>query len=85
MATATDIGARELDHRSNDGIDVTLLWNSQTNRVFVAVEDERHGELFEFQVAGADALEAFRHPYAHATERLWSSSAPVQRRSREQR
>ncbi len=85
MATATDIGARELDHRSNDGIDVRLLWNSQTNRVSVAVADHRHGELFEFQVAGADALEAFRHPYAHATERLWSSSPPVQRRSREQR
>ena len=85
MATATDIGLRELDHRSSDGIDVRLLWNSQTNRVCVAVEDQRHGELFEFRVAGADALEAFRHPYAHATERLWSSSAPVERRSREQR
>ncbi len=56
---------RELDHRYNDGIDVTLLWDSRTDRVFVAVEDERSGQSFEVTVPGADALDAFHHPYAY--------------------
>jgi hypothetical protein len=57
---------RELDHRSTDGIDVTLLWNSCNNRVSVAVHDQRSGEVFVLQVPGADAHEAFNHPYAYA-------------------
>jgi hypothetical protein len=57
---------RELDQRQNDGIAVTLLWNTQTNRVFVSVVDARKGVSFEFEVAGADAADAFHHPYAYA-------------------
>jgi hypothetical protein len=57
---------RELDHRCADGIDVRLLWNSQTDRVSVAVEDQRSGEAFVLEVPGADAREAFTHPYAYA-------------------
>lgn len=56
---------RELDHRVTDGIDITLLWNSQTDRVSVAVVDERSGESFELDVPGADAVYAFNHPYAY--------------------
>jgi hypothetical protein len=41
---------KELDHRHRDGIDVTLLWNSRTDRVFTAVEDERLGERLEIPV-----------------------------------
>ena len=66
MSATSEIGTRELDHRSNDGIDVTLLWSSRTNRVWIAVEDDRHGESFEIDVDAADALDAFRHPYAYA-------------------
>ena len=33
----------------------------------VAVVDVRSGEAFELTVPPADALEAFRHPYAYAT------------------
>jgi hypothetical protein len=66
MYTTPELAIRELDHRSNDGIDVTLLWNSETNRVVVAVEDERSGESFELAVDGADALSAFHHPFAYA-------------------
>jgi hypothetical protein len=58
-------GIRELDHRTSDGIDVTLLWDSETNHVSVAVIDERSGETFELDVSGADALYAFNHPYAY--------------------
>jgi hypothetical protein len=58
-------GTRELDHREADGIDVTLLWDSATNQVSVAVVDERSGEAFELDVPGPDALSAFKHPYAY--------------------
>lgn len=57
---------RELDHRYSDGIDVRLLWNSGTDRVIVRVDDERLGESFELEVDGADALDAFQHPYVYA-------------------
>jgi hypothetical protein len=66
MFTTSQRAIRELDRRINDGFDVRLLWNSQTNRVFVAVEDERHGESFELEVDGARALEAFHHPFAYS-------------------
>ncbi len=70
MFTPTEFTVRELDHRINDGIDVSLLWNSRTNQIAVAVRDERSGEAFEVCVAGARALDAFRHPYAYAASRL---------------
>jgi hypothetical protein len=47
MATAPDIGLRELDHRSNDGIDARLLWDRHADRVTVAVRDERSDESLE--------------------------------------
>ena len=66
MCTTAETPVRELDRRANDGFDVRLLWTSQTNRVFVAVEDQRHGSCFELEVEAADALEAFHHPFAYA-------------------
>jgi hypothetical protein len=66
MGRKFEIGIRELDHRRHDGIDVTLFWDPRTNAVFIAVDDERAGNTFEFDVDAVDALEAFRHPYAYA-------------------
>jgi hypothetical protein len=66
MFTASEIVIRELDHRTTDGIDVALFWNSQTNRVFVAVEDQRQRESFQVEVDPAEALDAFRHPFVYA-------------------
>jgi hypothetical protein len=60
---------RELDHRSNDGIDVSLLWNERDDRVTVAVFDARTGDAFEVDVAGHEAHDAFHHPYAYAAFR----------------
>jgi hypothetical protein len=57
---------RELNHRVNDGIEVSLLWNSETNRVSVSVAETRYDVSFAFDVAAADALDAFHHPYAYA-------------------
>lgn len=65
-SAGTDHEIRELDRRSRDGVDVSLLWSSRTGRVFVAVEDGGSGEGFHFVVDPADALEAFHHPYAYA-------------------
>jgi hypothetical protein len=66
--TTPDPAIHELDQRSNDGIDVSLRWNSLTNRVSVAVEDQRTGEFFELPVVDPeDALIAFHHPYAYAS------------------
>jgi hypothetical protein len=62
----SEIGIRELDHRRNDGIEVTLFWNSRTDAIFIVVEDEQDGIAFELEVDAAQALEAFRHPYAYA-------------------
>ena len=56
---------RELDCRINDGFEVRLLWNSLTDFVSVSVDDTRYGESFEFEVAPAAALDAFRHPLAY--------------------
>lgn len=56
---------RELARRTGDGIDVTLLWDSGTNRVFVLVDDERRSEHFRVAVGNGKALDAYYHPYAY--------------------
>jgi hypothetical protein len=58
---------RELDHRTNDRIDVWLLWREWDDRVLVAVADDKTGERFRIEVrAGERALDVFHHPYAYA-------------------
>jgi hypothetical protein len=58
---------RELDRRSNDRIDVRLLWREHDNRVLVAVADGKTGERFTVEVApGERALDVFQHPFAYA-------------------
>jgi hypothetical protein len=64
--TATATSIRELDHRRNDGIDATLLWDARTDRLSLAVVDEDSGESLTFGVDPTDALTAFHHPYAYA-------------------
>ena len=62
MATAR----RELAHRCTDGIEVSLFWSKPGNRVTIELVDHRSDERVQFDVAPDKALEAFRHPYAHA-------------------
>jgi predicted RecB family endonuclease len=67
MTTHTTHLTRELDRRTNDGIDVRLLWCEHDDRVLVAVRDAKTGEAFAVEVkAGESALDVFRHPYAYA-------------------
>jgi hypothetical protein len=54
---------RELDHRSSDGIDVTLWWNPGDDALYVTVLDSR-GDSFELVVEPDVALDVFNHPYA---------------------
>ena len=68
MSTTTQGAVRELHRRVNDGFDVRLLWEPETNRVFVSVEDQRHADTFEIEVHPADALEAFYHPFAYTDD-----------------
>src|ERR1700742_1912682 len=58
---------RDLAHRRNDGIDVTMFWDSATDRVTVAVNDAKGGDAFEISVLpGERAMDVFHHPFAYA-------------------
>jgi hypothetical protein len=61
---------RELDHRSNDGLHVTLFWDTTTDAAVVEVYDAKHDAVFEIAVrSGESALDVFHHPYAYAASR----------------
>jgi hypothetical protein len=57
---------RELDSRTADGIAVSLLWRRGDTHTLLRVDDTRLGVRFELRVPGADALDAFHHPFAYA-------------------
>jgi hypothetical protein len=60
----------ELDYRVSDGIEVSLLWDRDTNEVVVAVVDTRLGDAFEVPVEPEQsALDVFRHPFAYQATR----------------
>jgi hypothetical protein len=61
-----DFTLTELDHRSADGIEVSLLWSRMTNQLMVSVADSRSGESFELDAPAEKALDVFRHPFAYA-------------------
>ena len=60
---------RELDFRSADGLEVTLVWQPETNGVTVKVFDAKTGDDFDIDVEPANAMDAFHHPYAYAASR----------------
>ena len=60
---------RELANRDGDGLEISLLWSKATNRVKVTVADSRLDESFELDIAAAEALAAFNHPFAYAAGR----------------
>jgi hypothetical protein len=68
-STATN-SVRELDQRATDGLEVTLLWDSERDVASVEVVDTKTGEEFEIAVGENDnALDVFNHPYAYAARR----------------
>ena len=60
----------ELSHRSNNGLDVALLWSRSTGELVVAVEDIRSGESFTLDAPRDRALDFYNHPFAYATPRF---------------
>ena len=55
----------ELAERSNNGIDVRLLWRRGAAEVVLVVSDDRTGASFGVGVPGDRALDAFRHPFLY--------------------
>ena len=60
---------RELALREGDGLQISLWWSKSHDRVKVSVLDARLVESFNLDIAGADALSAFHHPFAYAAAR----------------
>jgi hypothetical protein len=58
---------RELAHRRSSDADVYLLWSPASDSLAVTVIDPAGS--FELVVSAAEALDAFRHPYAYAAQR----------------
>lgn len=55
----------ELNNRNNDGISVSLLWNSDSGETFIEIEDARNESVDTFPIAPENAADAFQHPYAY--------------------
>ena len=66
VTTAQANPLKELDHRHSNGIDVTLFWDQDHERLLVCVCDARSGDYFVLRVEYAEALDAFHHPYGYA-------------------
>ena len=64
-APAANNDWRELASRDNDGLEVSLLWSKSADQVKLIVADTRLDVDFELDVAGADALAAFYHPFSY--------------------
>ena len=56
----------ELAHRRQDGLEVTLLWNSRSGEVTIGLNDEGTQTSFAFLVDPSCALDAFYHPFVYA-------------------
>lgn len=67
MTTQLPHTMRELDSRTNDGLNVRLLWDPADGRVAVEVTDSKRGEELRFEVHQRErAREAFEHPFSYA-------------------
>ena len=65
----TALVPRELDYRSNDGVEAALVWNQATGHLWVSVNDSRTDESFRLDVEAHYAVDAFNHSSAYAARR----------------
>jgi hypothetical protein len=56
---------RELAYRANNGLEVTLFWQPDTDELKVCVCDHKDGAYFEIRPKPHQALGVFYHPYAY--------------------
>lgn len=72
-----DMTLKELDYRTGDHIEVSLLWSPESGQLAVVVVDEAGGEEFAMEVEPSEALEVFRHPFAYAGKRHLEFRRPL--------
>jgi hypothetical protein len=60
---------RELAQRLSGRVEVLLLWQPEADRVELSVHDLATDAGFHLEVAPANAMDAFYHPYAYAAMR----------------
>lgn len=56
-----------LHERESPDLYIELFWDSDANRVYVSVHDRARGDAFLIAPDGADALDAFYHPFCYTT------------------
>ena len=56
----------ELDTRQDASLTVSLEWNRDAGNTRIVVADSRDESLLVFCVPGANAGDAFRHPFRYA-------------------
>jgi hypothetical protein len=56
----------ELDTRRHDGFTVSLEWDRDTGQTQIVINDARAARESVFEVANANAADAFRHPFRYA-------------------
>jgi hypothetical protein len=57
-------GSCELAYRENEGLEVRLFWQPETNALTVCVCDKTRGAYFEIEPEPWHGLDAFYHPYS---------------------
>jgi hypothetical protein len=63
----TDLGLRELAHRSSAGLDVALLWHPARDELTVRGSDHLTGARFTVRPERHLALDVYYHPYRYVT------------------
>jgi hypothetical protein len=66
---AASAPTRELAQRLSGTTEVLLLWHPEVDRLELCVQDFATGASFYIDVAPANAIDAFYHPYAYAARR----------------
>jgi hypothetical protein len=61
---------RELARRTGNGVEIALLCNDLVNRIKVVVADDSLCHHLDFELEDAEAVNAFRQPFADATAQL---------------
>jgi hypothetical protein len=69
MGECVSAPTRELAQRLSGAVEVLLLWQREIDRVELSVRDLSTGAGFHLEVAPANAIDAFYHPYAYAAWR----------------
>jgi hypothetical protein len=55
----------ELAYRNAEQVEVSLLWDRQTDDLVVVVQDTRTGDRFTVPAARDHALDVYYHPFAY--------------------